>query len=164
MYYLSINQLINKLFNVIYERSILKRLHYYFEHFSFTEWLVVAVDALVCEIVDNLHAVRSDLSEDGVRAVEPWGRGCVDEEELAPVGIASGVGHRECSGDILEIGVEFVLEFASVDTLPSPPSPGRISSLDHKVLNDAVEDNPVVVPLLGETDKIGAGFRSLFWE
>lgn len=91
--------------------------------------------------------------------VEVFGRSCVDDEKLTPVGVASGIGHGEGSLDVGEFRYEFVVEFRAIDTLATHPGAGWITSLDHEVPDDSVENNTVVIPISGKSDEIRTRFR-----
>lgn len=54
-----------------------------------------------------------------------------------------------------------ILERASVHTRPSPPRPRRVSPLDHKLVDDTVEDCPAVIPAFGELGKVVTSLGSV---
>lgn len=56
---------------------------------------------------------------------------------------------------------EFVLKLPSVDTLSTHSGTGRITSLDHKIPNHPMKNNPIIIALLRKSDEIGTGFRCL---
>lgn len=94
--------------------------------------------------------------------IEVFGRSCVNDEKLAPIGVASGIGHGEGSLDMSEFRYEFVVEFRAVDTLATHPGTGWITSLDHEVPDDPVENHAIVIPFAGKSDEIGTGPRGFF--
>ena len=149
--------------SILHEFTILECFHCHLEHLRLTQWLIVAIYSLMGDIIDDFHPVNH-LPKDGVCSVKPRSGWCMDDEKLASVTIWSSIGHGERSGDVMKLRVEFVLEFHAIDTLPSHASPGRIASLDHETLDDAVEYNPVVVPFLCESDEVRASFWSFLWE
>jgi hypothetical protein len=57
----------------------------------------------------------------------------------------------------LQIITNLILKLVPVDAAASPPRAGWIAALDHKVLDDAVEDGAVVVAARGEGGKVLAG-------
>ena len=71
------------------------------------------------------------------------------DEELRSVGVGSSVGHgQETRSGVLQLEV-LVVELLSVDGLTSSSVSGsEISSLDHEVGNNAVEDRTLVVKRL----------------
>src|SRR5438046_1364588 len=91
---------------------------------------------------DLLRAFVGDLTEDRVLPVEPVRRGDGDEE-LRPVGTGAGVRHGEQVRPVEgQLGVDLVAELVPRAT---PPGTGRVASLDHEVVDDAVKDRAVVV-------------------
>ena len=95
-----------------------------------------------------------DLAEHSVLSIQPRSRD-VGDEELAAVGVWTGVGHREDPwGLMLEGTVDFVLELVA---RTSAARAGGISALNHKVRDDAVKRNPVVETTGGQVEEIGAG-------
>lgn len=71
-------------------------------------------------------------------AVEPGGL-CSGDEELASVGVGSGVGHGEAEGFVLELEV-FVVELVAPDgSASSTISSCEITALDHEVGDDSME-------------------------
>ena len=100
--------------------------------------------------VDDILAL-GDLTEDRVLPIE-MGRGLVGDEELAAVGIRSGIGHRKDAGfGVLQRAVDFVGKLVA---RTATAGAGWISALDHEVGNDPVEGDPVVVAALGEVEEI----------
>ncbi len=111
--------------------------------------------------VDNLLVRRAlDLAEDGMLAVEVWG-GNVGYEELTAICLWSSIGHREDTrfGEfppVLELVRERIGHLFPLEV--KRPNPFRFwvtgsvsywtTSLDHKVCNDPVEFEPVIVSLL----------------
>jgi hypothetical protein len=93
---------------------------------------------------DSVHTVLiGDLSEDHVLSVEPWGLDCGDVE-LGAVGVGTSVGHGDDS-DVVFHDEVLVFEFWSVNGLSSGAVVvGEVSSLDHEVLDDSVEDRAFV--------------------
>lgn len=51
---------------------------------------------------------------------------------------------------------DLVLKLASVDRLAASSRPCGVSSLDHKALDDAVEDHVVVFPRLSKLGEVAA--------
>lgn len=95
-----------------------------------------------------------DATEDGMFAVQPGSRGQSDEE-LAAVGVLAAVGHAEDSGArVFQRRVDLVFKLVPVDTRPSAPRPRRVARLDHKVWDDSVEDDAVVVVSLRQRRKV----------
>src|SRR5918992_3828539 len=109
--------------------------------------------------VDRLHA-RADLAEDGVLAVEPGSRVGRDDEELAAVRVRPAVGHRQRAAHdlvVVDLVLELVARAAGAGSL-------RAAALDHEVLDDAVEDQPVVVAVLRQLHEVLDGLRGIFLE
>src|SRR5690554_3356904 len=77
---------------------------------------------------------------------------CMCDEELTAVGVRTGVGHRDDAGIVAErITLELILE-----RIARSPAAGalRVSPLDHKVVDHAVEGHSVIEPLAGEKDEV----------
>ena len=92
--------------------------------------------------VDHRPALGvGDLAEDGVLEVQVRGLGGGDEE-LAAVGVRSGVGHREQVRPVeAQLGVELVGE---VVARAAGAAAQRVAALDHEVVDHPVEDGAVV--------------------
>src|SRR2546430_17158656 len=99
----------------------------------------------VADLLDDVHAV-DDLAKYRMLSCQPVGRR-ESNEELATVGVGTGVGHRENAG-LIELAprLEFVGELVAGTTGAVAE---WIASLDHEVRDDAVEREPVVVRPLG---------------
>src|SRR4051794_33196870 len=89
--------------------------------------------------VDGLHPGRH-LAEDRVLAVQPRSGVGRDDEELRAVRVRPCVGHRQRAAHDAVL-VELVRERVAG---AARAGAGRVAALDHEVLDDAVEDHPVV--------------------
>src|SRR5215211_6859407 len=83
----------------------------------------------------------------------------VHDEELRAVGVRPGVGHRHGAlgvGAAVEFGraVDLVVEAPAPGRLAAAPGPLRVAALDHEALDDAVEDDAVVLALLGQQPEV----------
>jgi|GEM_PF-2486997 len=94
-------------------------------------------------------------------SIEIFGFWSMDDEKLTAVGVTSSIGHGDGSLDMSELGREFVVKFLAVDTLATHPGSGWITSLDHKITDNAVENHSVVVPLASKSDEISTSSRCL---
>eukprot|EP00216_Chloropicon_sp_CCMP2111_P006921 CAMPEP_0198234150 /NCGR_PEP_ID=MMETSP1446-20131203/234_1 /TAXON_ID=1461542 ORGANISM="Unidentified sp, Strain CCMP2111" /NCGR_SAMPLE_ID=MMETSP1446 /ASSEMBLY_ACC=CAM_ASM_001112 /LENGTH=244 /DNA_ID=CAMNT_0043914881 /DNA_START=67 /DNA_END=798 /DNA_ORIENTATION=+ len=105
------------------------------------------LSALGSDLLAGLDDVQSlhHLAEDNVGAVEPGGLGSADEE-LASVGVLSGVGHgQDARASVLQLEV-LVLELHAVDGLATGAVVGgEVTSLAHEARDDAVERGPLEV-------------------
>ena len=108
---------------------------------------LAGLGAEALDLLDNVHAL-DDLAEHDVLAIKPLGLGSA-EEELASVGVGSGVGHGEDSRSrVLEREV-LVRELGAVDGLSTGTvSGGEVTSLAHEVCDDAVEAGSLEVQRL----------------
>ena len=104
-------------------------------------------------------------------------RGTERDEELAAVGVRSGVGHRQDAGlAVAQRRVEFVGELVAG---ASRAGAERITPLDHEAIDDAMEDDAVVelagprlaglrvLPFfrpLGKPDEVGDGLGGFLLE
>src|SRR4029434_9760077 len=112
---------------------------HFLEH-HFLNRPIAKIPRHVGDCIDDVLAFY-DLAEDAVFAVQPWGR-FLDDEELATVGVGSGVGHgQDARFGVLEIGIEFVLEAIS---RTAGAVAQRIAPLDHKAGDNAMKDRAVV--------------------
>src|SRR5215207_2427428 len=109
--------------------------------------------------IDGLHAGR-DAPEHGVLAVEPGGLLGGHDEELAAVGVRAAVGHGERAAHDLVL-VDLVLELVAG---AAGSRALRTATLDHEVLDHAVEDQAVVVAVAGQLDEVVHGLRRVLVE
>ena len=78
-------------------------------------------------------------------AVEPIGLGGRGDEELAGVGIFAGIGHADHAGLVVPVQKVFVGKGCSVNATLTRPVPfHKVTTLNHKVLNDPMEDTALV--------------------
>ena len=109
--------------------------------------LLIGVDPL--HRVDDLEALH-DLTEVVVLRRQVDAAGAADEEELAAVGVRAGVGHGHRADLVLLLDglvVEAVAGAAAAGA-------GRVAALAHEAVDDAVEDDAVVVVLCGEEHEV----------
>ena len=93
--------------------------------------------------------------------VEPRARN-VRDEELRAVRVRAGVRHREDARAVVsEVGMEFVVELI---TGAAATGAGRVAALNHKVGDDAVEDQAVVKTVVRQIFKVGDGARGFVGE
>src|ERR1035437_2744171 len=132
------------------------------------DFLFGAVLGAARNLGDLLHHVVAfdDFTEDTVLIVEPRGGGDGDEE-LAAVGVGSGVGHgEEAVARVFQSGVELVGEFVAGS---APAGAFGAAALDHEIRNDAVKNRAVVEWLtgfgtIGKRDKVVHGVGHLVGE
>src|SRR5918995_628417 len=99
---------------------------------------------------------RGDVAEQVVRLGE-LGPAVVDaDEELRPVGVGTGVGHRDGTERVLALHGLVGEPVAG----PSPPGPLGITALDHELGHDPVERKVVVEALAGERHEVVDGVGS----
>ena len=118
------------------------------------------------DLGDPLHDVnaRLDAPEDCVFVVEPR-RGDGGDEELRAVGARPSVRHRECVGTVVaQRSMELILELVPPDGRPSGAIPERVTGLDHEILDDAVEEHSVVVPVRRMRREVLDRLRALLGE
>src|SRR5580704_13328145 len=103
-------------------------------------WLVLAVARDLGNLRNDVLAF-DDFAEDGVLAGEPIG-GRNGDEELAAVGVRSGVGHGQLAGDIelVRRALGLILEAIAGS---AHAGAGGIAALDHEVGNNAMKDGSV---------------------
>ena len=99
-------------------------------------------------LLDELRSL-DDLAENDVLAVQPGGDDG-GHEELRTVGVGSSVGHGEEEGAIVLKLKVLVVELVSVDgDSSSSVVVGEVTSLEHKVGDDTMEDRSLVAQSLG---------------
>ncbi len=124
-----------------------------------TSWrgrsLRVGLDALhLLEDVETLH----DLAEQAVLRRQADAARAGDEEELAAVGVRTGVGHGDRADLVLAGLGQLVGELVAG---AATAGAGRVAALAHEAVDDAVEDDAVVVVVGGEEDEVVDGVRRL---
>ena len=81
------------------------------------------------------------------------------DEELAPVGSGSGVGHREHTGRVVSSdGAELIPEVVPGATHAGP---GGVAALHHEVGDDPMKLQAVVVATYRQVDEVGHRHRRL---
>lgn len=89
--------------------------------------------------LDNFHAFHN-LTEDNVLSVQPAGLHGGDEK-LGTVGVGTSVSHGEETRAGVGESEVLIVELVSVDGLStSSVEAGEITTLEHKLLDDTVED------------------------
>jgi len=116
---------------------------------------LVAVGRLrVFDLADNVHSFE-DFAEHHVSSVQPASLHG-GQEELRSVRVGSGVGHAQPSGAVMFEVEVLVGEFLSEDALAAGSvSAGEVSSLDHEVLDDAMEFGSLVSEAFGAGAEFG---------
>jgi hypothetical protein len=104
------------------------------------------------DFVNDIHTL-DHFPKDRVFGIEMV---VVDEvdEELTPSGIRAGVCHRDCTP-----GIPVVVRKLILDDVPGAAhaGAGRVAALDHKAINDPVEDYTIVKTFLHERFKVACG-------
>lgn len=94
-------------------------------------------------------------------AIQPR-RGRKGDEELTAVRVGPAIRHAEDTGtSVLQVIANLVFEFLAVDRASSSTGAGRITSLNHEVGDDAVEDDVVVVTSLRKSREVVASLEAL---
>ena len=71
------------------------------------------------------------------------------DKKLAAVGVGTGIGHAQRPAEVVQFAAALILKFFPVYTLAARAGAGRVAALDHKIFDDPVEDQPVVVAVFG---------------
>ena len=112
-------------------------------------WQIAGSDRYVADRRSHTLAFCQQ-AEDRVVEVEVSG-GAFGDEELAVVGIVGRLGHRQQAGAVvLQVDVELVVEVA--EGRAAAAGTGRVSALDHEVVDDPVEDRVGEVIAFGQFD------------
>jgi len=104
------------------------------------------------DFVNDIHAV-DNLSKDRVFGIEVVVVNKVDKE-LAPPGIGAGICHGDRAPVIPVAFCELIFYYV---TRPAPPGAGGVASLDHKSIDDPVEDHAIIIPFLNKRFKVARG-------
>mmetsp|Transcript_7364 Transcript_7364/g.22768 ORF Transcript_7364/g.22768 Transcript_7364/m.22768 type:complete len:240 (-) Transcript_7364:1190-1909(-) len=125
--------------------------------------LVALVTLDLLDALDDVSALYHP-PKDGVLVVEPRRRGACDEK-LRAVGVRAGVGHRHRVRSIMaKAPVELVLKLMTPDGGASCAIAERVSRLNHEALDDAVEDDAIVVAVACVRHKVLHRLRALVWK
>ena len=99
-----------------------------------------------------------------VLAVQPWGSDGGDEK-LRSVGVGSRVGHgHRIRAIVPQIPRDLVLKLPAPYRDPPRAVPERVPGLQHEPLDDAVEDDVVIVPVSAVRCEVLASLRARFRE
>ena len=113
------------------------------------------------DLLNDVHAIN-DFTKHDVLAVQP-GAGDSGDEELRPVGVGAGVGHRQQTGAGVSLVEVFVRELLTVDQLTTVASAGfKVTTLEHEVGDNSVEDQALVAEALftgAQRLEVGGGLR-----
>ena len=110
-------------------------------------------------LYDSHAAVNA--SKYGMLPIQEWS-GLQCDEELAAIRVRARVCHRYDSGSgVLQIPCYFIGKLATVNTIAPPARRRRVSCLHHEVPDDAMENDAVVVPTLGQRRHVVACSRSM---
>src|ERR1035437_5046904 len=132
---------------------------------DFLDGTVLGAAGNLGDLFDHVVAL-DDFAENAVLIIQVRS-GCHGNEELAAVGIGSGVGHGEEAGlGVFQGGVELVGEFVAG---PATARTFGIAALDHEIRNDAMKNGAVVERLpgfrtIGKGDKVVHGVGRLIGE
>ena len=105
--------------------------------------------------VNNIHA-GCHLTEGSVLLVQVLGI-LVHDEELGAGGVGGGgAGHAQNATLVLQIVLEAVEEELTLDAVAGAAHAGALgaAALDHEAGDDTVEDQTVVVALVGQGDEV----------
>ena len=110
-----------------------------------------------------LHNLHSTLhaAKNGVLPIKPrrWRKG---DEELTSICVLSAVGHAQhACASVLQGRTDLVGELFSIDARAASTGTRGITTLDHEVWDNAVEDDIIVVAALGEGRKVLAGLGGM---
>lgn len=99
---------------------------------------VTGIGGARLDLAHNIHAGQN-LAEDNVTSVQPAGLlGC--NEELRAIGVLASIGHAQPTGTIvLQLEVLILEAFTVNGASAGTVTLGEVTTLDHEVLNDAVE-------------------------
>ena len=106
-------------------------------------------------LVEHVEAL-DHLAEQAVQRRQADAARAGDDEELAAVGVRTGVGHRH-RADLVAAGLgQLVVEPVAG---AAGAGAGRVAALAHEAVDDAVEDHAVVVVVEREEDEVVDGLR-----
>ena len=121
------------------------------------DWFVASAFFHAFERIDDIHAV-DDFTEDGVAHVEPRSRDG-SNEELAAVGAWSCICHRQQTRAVKAVRADaLVFKVFTPDRLATTASASWVATLDHKLLDNTVENDAIVVAVFRVSAKVFASF------
>mmetsp|Transcript_23682 Transcript_23682/g.40764 ORF Transcript_23682/g.40764 Transcript_23682/m.40764 type:complete len:459 (-) Transcript_23682:586-1962(-) len=133
------------------------------DDFDLNKRLVVAVGLGTLDGLHHVHALV-DTPKHRVLVIEP-GAGDSRDEELGAVCVWARIGHADREGAVVpQRTVEFVFEVVAPDRCAACPITEGVASLEHEALDDAVQDEAVVVPVANVLREVLHGLRALFRE
>ena len=101
-------------------------------------------------IAGHLHRQGIDVLGGGLAVLH--------DKELAAVGIGSGIGHAQRAAEIVQLLAALILELSAVDALTARTGAGGVTALNHEILDDAVEDEAIIIALFGQGYEVLDGF------
>lgn len=122
---------------------------------AFDDYIVVgAIHAVawgIGDIFDNVQPL-DHLPEDRMAVVEVW-CGAICDEELAAIGVWTGVGHaQDARAGVAKLGVKLIFEAVTGATTTTASG---IATLNHKTGDHSVEDDAVVKGVVAGFECIG---------
>jgi hypothetical protein len=131
-----------------------------FDDLNLFQRLVFRIRLHQAHPLHNFHAALHS-AKDCMLPIQPRRRRKCNKE-LAPIRVRSTVCHTEhASASMLQGSFDLVFEFLAVDGAAAAAGASRVARLDHKIGDDAMENDVVVKTLLSESREILAGFGSL---
>ena len=83
------------------------------------------------------------------------------DEELTPIRVLPTIGHTQYPRPrMLQARIYLIFELFTIDGCATTSRTGGIASLQHEVRDDAVEDDVVVVPALGQSGEVVTGLEN----
>lgn len=111
--------------------------------------------------IDHLLISRAvNATEHRVHPIE-MGRCTMGDEELAATGVGAGVGHAQGTGRVAlrirctQFALDLVSRSAGTGLASGTLFRIRATTLDHEIIDHAMESEVVVEPFLDELDKVG---------
>ena len=135
--------------------GLAERIHTDGGHLLLLEGTVVVVDLGVGDLIHDFHAL-GDLAEGRVLLIEMRGV-LMHDEELASGGVGvHGARHGQDAALVLEIVLKAVHKELALDAVAGAAHAGAggVAALDHKVFDDAVEDQAVIEALVGQINEV----------
>ena len=113
---------------------------------------VICICLHLCNFIDYIHTFNN-RTKDRVFCIQEVVVNKVDKE-LAPPGIGAGICHGDRAPVIPVAFCELIFYYV---TRPAPPGAGGVASLDHKSIDDPVEDHAIIIPFLNKRFKVARG-------
>ncbi len=122
-------------------------------------WTIIAISIGCFDVFDYIHTFYH-MTKNSMFAIKEWCVFCRHNKELWTVGIASSIRHRDNPLLVSEIAIEkFIFKSSHPDTLSTHTRSRWITSLNHKITNNTMKNDTIIIPFFCKSYKI----LNCFW-